>query len=411
MTVSILRDDFELIRADFPVLARVFHGNPLVYLDNAATTQKPRSVIDRLTQFYSQEYGTIHRGVYGLSQRATEMYDETRAVVRQFLNAESVSEIVFTKGTTESINLVAHSYGKAFLGPGHEILISGMEHHANLVPWQEVCKATGAVLKVIPVQDDGSLLLEDVDALISQKTKIVALVHVSNALGTVNPVKEIIACAHAVGAVVLVDGAQAVSHLAVDVQDLDCDFYVFSSHKLYGPTGVGVLYGKRALLERMGPYQTGGDMVETVTFEKTTFASVPARFEAGTPQIAEVIAFAEAIRYVESIGFDLIQDQEGHLLAYATSRIQTLPGVRVIGQAQNKASVLSFVMDGIHPHDIGTILDEAGIAIRAGHHCAQPVMKRFGVPATCRASFAFYNTLQEVDLLVAGLAKCQELLG
>ena len=393
------------IRSDFPILSTV------IYLDNAATTQKPRCVIDRLTRFYSEEYGTIHRGVYGLSQRATDLYEGTRERVRRFLNAQKTSEIIFTKGTTESINLVAFSYARAFLKAGDEILISGMEHHANWVPWQQVCLATGAILKVVPLQDDGSILMADFENLLSKKTKLVALVHVSNALGTINPVKDMIQKAHHVGAVVLIDGAQAVSHMPVDVQELDCDFYVFSSHKLYGPTGVGVLYGKFDILNQMGPYQTGGDMVETVRLEKTTFAQVPGRFEAGTPAIAEVIAFAEAIGYVESIGFDFIREQESQLLAYATSCVQSLSGVSVIGTAKNKASVLSFVMDGIHPHDIGTILDDAGIAIRAGHHCAQPVMQRFGIPATARASFAFYNTVEEVDLLVAGLVTCRELMG
>ncbi len=410
MTVSISSDDLNRIRADFPVLSTTSSGVPLVYLDNAATTQKPKCVADRLYKFYTEEYGTIHRGVYQLSQQATDFYESSRETVRGFLNARSISEVIFTKGTTEAINLVAHSFGRAFLKAGDEIVISGMEHHANIVPWQQVCEFTGAVLRVVPLQDDGSILMSDFQSLLSDRTKLVSMVHVSNALGTVNPVSEIVKLAHGVGAKVLIDGAQAVSHFQVDVQSLDCDFYVFSSHKLYGPTGVGVLYGKEDLLNRMPPYQTGGDMIESVTFEKTTFAKAPARFEAGTPAIAEVIGFAEAIRYVQTIGFDFIQKQESLLLAYATEQFEKLSGVTIIGTASEKASVLSFAIDGVHPHDIGTVMDDLGIAIRAGHHCAQPVMKRFGVPATARASFAFYNTTEEIDRLVAGVKRCQELL-
>jgi cysteine desulfurase/selenocysteine lyase len=393
----------DTIRQDFPVLHQEFYGRPLVYLDNAATTQKPNAVIDRMTRFYQHEYGTVRRGVYALSERATQAYEQARAKVARFMNAPISCEIIFTRGTTESINLVATGYGRPFVKEGDEVIISAIEHHANIVPWQQLCLEKGATLKVIPVNDAGELILEEYEKLLSPRTKLVAVNHVSNALGTVNPIKTIIDMAHAHGVPVLIDGAQGISHIPVDVQALDCDFYVFSSHKLYGPSGVGVLYAKLKHLDAMQPYQFGGEMIESVSFEKTTFAKAPRKFEAGTPPIVEVIGLGEAIDYLTKIGMPAIGAYEDELLRYATERVSAIEGVRIIGTAQQKASVLSFVIDNVHPHDIGTVLDREGIAIRAGHHCAQPVMERYGLPATARASFSFYNKHEEADRLAEAI--------
>jgi cysteine desulfurase / selenocysteine lyase len=400
--------DVTRIREDFPILKQKVHGKPLVYLDNAATSQKPQSVIDSEVELYSEYFSNVHRGVHLLSQRSTDAYEKSRDKVQNFLNAKSSQEIIFTRGTTEGINLVAQTYGQQHVQAGDEILISAMEHHSNIVPWQMLCAQKGAILKVIPINDEGEILLDEYEKLLSERTRLVGIVHLSNALGTINPVQQMIAMAHQRGIPVLVDGAQAVPHIPADVQALDCDFYVFSGHKLFGPTGIGVLYGKQELLETMPPYQGGGDMILSVSFEKTEYNVPPFRFEAGTPNIAGAIALGAAIDYVQEIGLDKIAAYEDKLLAQATEAITEIPGIRLIGTARNKASVLSFLIEGVHPHDIGTILDREGIAIRAGHHCAQPVMKRFGVPATARASFAFYNTLEEVDALVAGIRKVQE---
>ena len=397
--------DVERIRKDFPMLKSMMNGQPLVYLDNAATTQKSLSVMNRLSEFYKKEYATIHRGVYTFSQLSTEECDLAREKCRKFLNAKETAEIIFVRGATEAINLVATSYGKKFLKPGDEIIISAIEHHSNLVPWQMLCEEKGLTLKVIPVNDKGEILVEEFQKLLGPRSYFVAITHISNALGSITPVKEIIKLAHHAGAAVLVDGAQAAPHLRVDVQDLDCDFYCLSGHKIYGPTGVGVLYGKRKHLETMAPYQFGGDMIETVTLEKTTFAKIPAKFEAGTPSIAEIIGLGAAIDYLESVGFDAIEHHEKELLDYATDRLSKIPSLKIIGTAGEKASLISFTIEGVHPHDIGTVLDQCGIAVRAGHHCAQPTMKRFKVPATARASFAFYNTKEEVDRLVEGIEK------
>lgn len=388
------------LRADFPVLEQQVYGKPLVYLDNAATTQKPKAVIDRITNYYTYENGTVRRGVYKLSEQSTQAFDEARRKVAALLNAPSANEVIFVRGTTEAINLVASSYGRTFFQPGDEVIISALEHHANIVPWQQICLERGATLKVIPCNDAGELDMEAYERLLSGKTRFVAVGHVSNALGTINPVKHIIDKAHALGVPILVDGAQAAPHMPVDVQALDCDFYAFSGHKIYGPTGVGVLYGKMKHLEAMPPYQCGGDMIHSVTFEKTIFAKPPAKFEAGTPAIAQVIGLGEAVDYVQAIGLDRIGRYEDELLKYATARMLEIPEVRLIGTAFEKAGILSFTVKGAHPHDIGTILDREGIAIRAGHHCAQPVMERFGVPATARASFSFYNTREDVDRLI-----------
>ncbi len=395
--------DVQRIRADFPVLAQEVYGKPLVYLDNAATTQKPLAVIDRIHRYYSQENGTVRRGVYKLSEQSTLAFEESRRKVKELLNAPSQSEIIFTSGTTESINLVAHSYGRAFLKAGDEVLISAMEHHANIVPWQQVCAEKGARLVVAPINDAGEIVMTEFDRLLGPKTRLVAVGHVSNALGTINPVREIIEKAHALDVPVLVDGAQSAPHMPVDVQALDCDFYAFSGHKIYGPTGVGVLYGKMKYLDVMPPYQCGGDMIHSVSFEKTTFAKPPARFEAGTPAIAQVIGLGTAIDYVNGIGLEAIAAYEDELLRYATERLSAIPEVRIIGTAREKAAIVSFTIRGAHPHDIGTVLDREGIAVRAGHHCAQPVMERFGVPATARASFSFYNTREEIDALAQGI--------
>ncbi len=398
----------EKLRQDFPALRQKVRGKPLIYLDNAATSQKPQAVIDTIVRYYLSENSNVHRGVHFLSDLATQAYEGARIRVRQFLNATHDREIIFTRGTTESINLVAHSFGRSRLRAGDEILISAMEHHSNIVPWQMVCEEKGARLRVIPINDAGELILEEYERLVSDRTKLVSVVYVSNALGTINPVRQIIALAHRRGIPVLLDGAQAAPHLRVDVQELDCDFYAFSGHKLFGPTGIGILYGKTDLLEAMPPYQGGGDMISAVTFEKTIYNSLPYKFEAGTPHIAGAIGLGAAIDYVQRIGLDRIAAYENDLLAYGTELLSALPGLRIIGAAREKAGVLSFVLEGIHAHDIGTILDHEGIAIRAGHHCAMPVMKRFGVPATARASLAFYNTREELDALAKGLHKVIE---
>jgi len=398
----------EALRADFPILRRQVHGKPLVYLDNAATAQKPQTVIDTLSRYYEQENANIHRGVHYLSERATEEYEAARKTIQHFLNAADASEIIFVRGATEGINLVAQTYGRANVGRGDEVLISAMEHHSNIVPWQILCEEKGAKLRVIPINDSGELIWEEFEKLLGSRTKIVAVTHVSNALGTINPVRRIVQQAHRANVPVLVDGAQSVPHIEVDVQALDCDFFVFSGHKLYGPTGIGILYGKSALLDAMPPYQGGGDMISSVTFEKTIYNKLPYKFEAGTPHIAGGIGLGCAIGYLNGVGFESVERHEHGLLEYATQAVTEIPGLRVVGTAAEKAGVLSFVMEGIHPHDIGTILDQQGIAIRTGHHCAQPVMQRFGIPATARASFALYNTREEVDALVSGLWKVRE---
>jgi len=400
--------DVEKVRADFPILATRVHGQPLVYLDNAATSQKPKAVIDALVRYYEHGNANIHRGVHYLSQLATEEFEAGRRAVQKFINAAEASEIIFTRGTTEGINLVAQTWGRQHVGAGDEILVTAMEHHSDIVPWQMLCEEKGAKLKVAPINDRGELILDELEKLIGPKTKIVALTHVSNALGTVNPVKKIVAMAHAHGIPVVVDGAQAVPHTIVDVQDLDCDFYSFSAHKMYGPTGIGALYGRKALLEAMSPYQGGGDMISSVTFEKTTYNKVPHKFEAGTPDMAGVAGLKAAIEYMQSLGIEKIAGHEHDLLVYATERVSALDGVKIIGTAAEKASVLSFTLEDVHPHDIGTILDQEGIAVRTGHHCAQPVMDRYRIPATVRASFAAYNTRSEVDALVRGIRKVRE---
>ncbi|HLK54847.1 MAG TPA: cysteine desulfurase [Candidatus Angelobacter sp.] len=403
--------DVQKVRRDFPILHQKVHGKPLVYLDNAATTQKPLPVIEAIEHYYRHDNSNIHRGVHTLSERATEHYENVREAARKFLNAASTKEVIFVRGTTEAINLVAQSYGRKNVGSGDEVVITAMEHHSNIVPWQLLCEEKGAKLRVAPINDRGELLLEEFEKLLNPKTKIVAIAHLSNALGTINPVREMIRMAHAHNIPVLVDGAQAAPRLQVDVQALDCDFYALSSHKLYGPTGIGILYGKTKLLEAMPPWQGGGDMIASVTFEKTVYNRLPYKFEAGTPNIADTIGLGAAIEYLNHLGLDEIERHEADLLAYATKSVESIPGVRVVGTAREKAGVLSFVMDEIHPHDIGTILDSEGIAIRTGHHCAQPVMQRFNIPATARASFGLYNTREEIDTLVAGIHKVQEVMG
>lgn len=400
--------DVYKIREDFPILKQQVHGKPLVYLDNAATTQKPQIVIDSLVHYYSSENSNVHRGVHTLSERATEAYEQAREFVRSFLNAADAREIIFVRGATEAINLVAQTYGRTHVGEGDEVIISAMEHHSNIVPWQILCEQQRAKLRVIPINDDGELLLDEFEKLVSPKTKFIAIAHVSNALGTINPVKEIVALAHRWNIPVLVDGAQASPHIEVDVRSLDCDFYVFSGHKVYGPTGIGVLYGKAELLDSMPPYQAGGDMIASVTFEETLYNRLPYKFEAGTPNVAGAIGLGTALEYVKAIGLRNIAAHEHSLLADATPALASIPGIRLIGTAKDKAAVLSFVLDGVHPHDIGTVLDQEGIAIRTGHHCAQPLMQRFGVPATARASFGIYNTSEEIDALVAGIHKARE---
>jgi len=407
--MTIDSSNIEKIRADFPILKLQVSGKPLVYVDNAASSQMPQQVIDRIVRYQSAEHSNIHRAVHYLSELATREFEEARVKVQQFLNAKESREIIFTRGTTEAINLVMHGYGRAFIGKGDEIILSGLEHHANIVPWQMLAEEKSAKIRVIPMNDHGELLIDEFKALFNDKTKFLALSHVSNALGTINPVKEMVAFAHSKGVPVLLDGAQAAPHQKLDVQDLDCDFYAFSGHKMCGPTGIGALYGKAALLEKMQPYQGGGDMILSVTFEKTTYNVIPGKFEAGTPPIMAAIALGAAIDYLNGIGLDNIERYEHELLDYATMRVSALPGIRVIGTAKQKAAVLSFEIDGVHPHDVGTILNADGIAIRTGHHCAQPVMQRFCVPATARASFAFYNTQEEIDQLVEGISKVQEM--
>ncbi|MNX60592.1 putative cysteine desulfurase [compost metagenome] len=403
--------DVAAIRKDFPILNRQVNDKPLVFLDSAASSQMPQAVIDRLVQYQTTEHANVHRGVHTLSQEATTAYEGVRRKVRNLIGAKEDREIIYTRGTTEAINLVMHGYGRPFIKEGDEIILSALEHHANIVPWQMLCQEKGCVIRVIPCDDRGVLDMEAYKALLNERTKFVGVTHVSNALGTINPVAEIIRLAHERGVPVLVDGAQGAPHMKVDVQELDADFYTFSGHKMCGPTGIGILYGKAELLEKMQPWQGGGDMILSVSFEKTTYNTIPHKFEAGTPPIAAAIALGAAIDYLQGIGLDRIAAYEHELLAYATERVSALPGVRIIGTAPEKAAVLSFVIDGVHPHDIGTILDQEGIAVRAGHHCAQPVMQRMGVPATARASFAFYNTKEEVDALVDGIKTVQEIFG
>jgi cysteine desulfurase/selenocysteine lyase len=399
--------DVQKYRADFPNLKINVHGKPLVYLDNAATTLKPRCVIDAMNAYYVTGVANVHRGVHYLSEQATAAFEYSRQVVRQFLHARKVQEIIFTKGATESLNLIAQSYGRKYLKKGDEILISYMEHHSNIVPWQMLCQEIGCVLKVIPINEKGELILEEYYKLLSEKTKLVSVVWVSNSLGTVNPIKAIVDAAHKHGAVAVIDAAQAVSHQAINVQELDCDFLVFSGHKIFGPTGVGVLYGKEKLLEEMPPYQGGGDMIKSVSFEKTTYNVLPYKFEAGTPSIAEVIGLRSALEYTQTIGWDNMKTYKQELLVYGTQKLLSIDGVRLIGTAKDKTSILSFVVEGIHPHDLGTLVDQEGVAIRTGHHCTQPVMEFFKVPATARASLAFYNTKEELDILGMALKKAQ----
>jgi cysteine desulfurase / selenocysteine lyase len=407
---SAVPPDFDVhkVRADFPILARKIHNKPLVYLDNAATTQKPQAVIDALIYYYTAQNSNIHRGVHTLSEEATASYEESRATVQRFLNAADPREIIFVRGATEGINLVAQTWGRANIRSGDEIVISAMEHHSNIVPWQILCEQQGASLRVAPVNDAGELLLDEFEKLLGPKTKLVAMSHVSNALGTVNPVRKIVEAARRVNARVLLDGAQAVPHMPVDVRAIDCDFYAFSGHKIYGPTGIGILYGKTELLEAMPPYQGGGDMISSVTFEKTLYNRLPYKFEAGTPHVSGAIGLGAALDYVNSVGLDRIARHEKQVLAYGTRRLLEIPGLRLIGTAKEKEGILSFVLEGIHPHDVGTILDQEGIAIRTGHHCAQPLMERFGVPATARASLGLYNTVEEMDALVRGIEKVRE---
>jgi cysteine desulfurase/selenocysteine lyase len=401
--------DVDKVREDFPVLKQRIHGKPLVYLDSAATAQKPFAVIDAIRKFYEVDCANIHRGVHELSQRSTAAYEETRSKAKRFLNARAKNELIFVRGTTEGVNLVASSWGRKNVKEGDEIVISALEHHSNIVPWQMLCEEKGARLRVIPMNDRGELLLEEYEKLLGPRTRMVAVGHVSNALGTINPVRQIIEMAHRAGALALIDGAQAAPHLKIDVQALDADFYAISGHKVFGPTGTGILYGKAKLLNAMPPYQGGGDMIKTVTFEKTTYNDLPYKFEAGTPNIAGGIGLGAAFDYVTRIGLDNIAAYEHELLVYGTEALSRVPGLRLIGTAREKAAVLSFVIEGIHPHDIGTVLDRQGIAVRTGHHCAQPVMDRFGVPATTRASLAFYNTTAEIDALAAGLGKVKEI--
>jgi cysteine desulfurase / selenocysteine lyase len=410
MTPSASALDLAKIRADFPILSAVkVNGKPLVYLDNGASAQMPRQVIDRLVHYHTHEHANIHRGVHYLSETATNAYEAARKTVQRFLNAKEDREIIFTANVTDSINLVAHSYGRAFLGEGDEVIITHLEHHANIVPWQMLRDEKGIKLRIAPINDAGEVIVEEYEKLFNSRTKFVSITHVSNALGTINPVKEMIDIAHRHDVPIMIDGAQAVQHMAVDVRALDCDFYAFTGHKLYGPTGIGVLYGKAALLSKMKPFRGGGDMILSVTFEKTTYNTIPFKFEAGTPQIAQAIQLAAAIDYVNAIGFDRIALHEHALLTYATERILSLGGVRIYGEAKNKSAVISFYVGDVHPHDVGTLLNGEGVAVRTGHHCAQPVMQRFGIPATARASFAFYNTFEEVDALVAAISKVQKL--
>ncbi len=402
--------DVDFVRQQFPILNRKVKGNRLVYFDNAATTQKPQSVIDALVDYYKGYNANIHRGIHSLAEEATAAFENVRDLVQQFIRAASREEIIFTRGTTEGINLVAYTWGRQNIKAGDEIIISTMEHHSNIVPWQILCEEKNAVLKIIPINNEGELMLDEYKKLLTPKTKLVSLVHVSNALGTINPVKQVINAAHKTGALVLVDGAQSAVHLDIDVQEMDCDFFVFSAHKLYGPTGVGVLYGKRELLEVMPVFQGGGEMIKEVTFEKTTYNDLPYKYEAGTPNIADVIAFRAALDFINQTGKENIRKHEGDLLQYATDLLVEIPGLSIIGTAKEKIGIVSFVVDKIHPQDLGILLDNRGIAVRTGHHCAQPLMKRFGIPGTTRASFAVYNTKEEIDELVAGLEKTIKML-
>jgi cysteine desulfurase/selenocysteine lyase len=400
--------DVERLRGDFPILKLKIGRKPLAYLDNAASSQMPQPVIDRLVRYQTSEHSNIHRAVHYLSETATHEFEEARRKLARFVNAREEREVIFTSGTTDAINLVVHGYGRKFIGAGDEIILTVLEHHANIVPWQMLAEEKGAKIRVVPVNDAGELLIDEYEKLFNERTKFVGVTHVSNALGTVNPVKEMIRFAHAREVPVLVDGAQAAPHMKIDAQDLDCDFYAFSGHKVYGPTGIGVLYGKAALLERMQPFKGGGDMIRSVTFEKTTYNDIPYKFEAGTPPIAAAIGLGAAVDYVSDVGLDAMAAHELELLDYATAEVNRLPGLRIIGTAEKKAAVLSFVVDGVHPHDVGTLLNQDGVAVRTGHHCAQPIMQRFNVPATSRASFAFYNTMNEVDALIAGLRNVQK---
>jgi cysteine desulfurase/selenocysteine lyase len=405
---SVSAFDVERIRTDFPILQLQVDGEPLVYLDNAASSQMPQKVIDRLVHYQTSEHANIHRAVHYLSETATAEYEQARRKLQRFINAREDREVIFTSGTTDSINLVMHGYGRQFIKAGDEIILTTLEHHSNIVPWQMLAEETGAVIRVVPVNDAGELLIDAYKDLFNERTKLVGVIHVSNALGSINPIKEMTAFAHANAVPVMVDGAQAVPHMPVDVQNLDCDFYAFSGHKLCGPTGIGVLYGKAAMLEKMQPFKGGGDMILSVTFEKTTYNTIPHKFEAGTPPIAAAIGLGAAIDYLSEIGMDVIAAHELALLNYATEQMNRMPGVRIIGTAHNKAAVISFEVDGVHPHDIGTLLNQEGVAVRTGHHCAQPVMQRFKVPATTRASFAFYNSMQEIDALIAGIRNVQK---
>jgi cysteine desulfurase/selenocysteine lyase len=402
--------DVTTVREDFPILRQRVHGKPLVYLDNAATTQKPQVVIDRLVNYYAEENANIHRGIHTLSERATGAYEAARETVRRFLNAAESREMIFVRGATEAINLIAQTYGRARVGPDDEVVISEMEHHSNIVPWQLLCEEKGARLRIIPITDTGELQVDRYEGLLSDRTRIVAVTHVSNALGTINPIAELVRRAHARGIPVLVDGAQAVARMPVDVQALDCDFYVFSGHKVFGPTGIGVLYGRERLLEAMPPYQGGGDMISSVTFERTRYKELPHKFEAGTPHVAGALGLAAAIDYLTALGLDRVGAHEHELIAYGTAVLSQVPGLRLTGTARDKAGILGFLLDGVHPHDIGTILDRGGVAIRAGHHCCQPLMARLGVPATARASVALYNTRDEIDALVSALQHVREVL-
>lgn len=402
--------DVNQIRKDFPLLATQVHGKDLIYFDNAASTPKCLPVIERLDHHYRFETANIHRGVHFLSEQGTAFYEETRREIQSFINARFDHEILFTKGTTESINLVAQSFGSQFLKPSDQILLSTMEHHSNIVPWQMIAEKTGAQIIEIPIDDQGDIILSEYEKLLNPKVKMVSVVHISNALGTINPIKKMIQLAHSVGAKFLVDGAQSIAHTAIDVQDLDCDFFAFSAHKIFGPTGIGILFGKEELLNQMPPYQGGGDMIDQVSFEKTTYNTLPHKFEAGTPAIAEGIAFIECFRYVKRLGLAAIEEREAELLSYATRKMKELKDLRIIGEAQKKSAVISFTLDGAHPHDLGLLLDRQGIAIRTGHHCTQPLMKRLGVTATARASFCFYNTTTEIDQFILALKKAQELL-
>ena len=400
--------DLNKIRGDFPILRQTVNGNPLVYLDNGATSQKPQSIIDAIVNYYTTTNSNVHRGVHTLSQQATDGYEGARAKIQKFINAGDEKEVIYTRNTTEGINLVAHSYGRKNIGPGDDIIVSNMEHHSNIVPWQMLCEENGANLLVVPIDDTGELIMDEYQKMLSPKTKLVSITHVSNALGTILPAKQIVKMAHDVGSPVLLDGAQAVPHMPVDMQDIDCDFYVFSGHKLFGPTGIGVLYGKSEYLEAMPPFLGGGEMIKSVTFEKTIYNDLPYKFEGGTPDISGAIGLGAAIDYVTNLGFDQIMAHEDELLRYGTEALSAIDGVRIVGTAVDKAGILSFVMDKAHPHDIGTILDEQGIAIRTGHHCAQPVMQRFQIPATARASFAFYNNKEDIDALVKGIDRVIE---